>query len=111
MGTTEGAKARFRGGREWPDKCHGSGKYQHQKGCHPARPLCKARRKVNSRYRTCNCEMPHYPHRIGSVDWVRGGACVHHPEHDRIVHEMMTLTDWEDGSPIDPSDICSDRYR
>lgn len=37
----------------------------------------------------CRCGTPHYPHRPGSVDHGRG-ACVHHPEHNRVTFEIVS---------------------
>ena len=109
MGTTEGARRRFRGGREWPDSCQGPGKYQHKKGCHPRRPRCRWRKKKHEHWQTCECGIPHFIHRRGSIYW-KSGACVHHPESDRINFEMSSLQDWETGEPLDPSDINPERY-
>lgn len=110
MGTTDGARTRYRGGRPWPEKCEGPGKYQHAKGCHPKRPKCRWRRKLLPNRQVCECGMIPYPHRIGSVDWKHGGVCVHHPEFDRIMFEMTHLQDWETGESLDPEEVCYARY-
>lgn len=110
MGTTKAAMTRYRRGKQWPHKCVGPGKLQHRKGCHPSRPRCKWRRKCQKRFKKCECGIPYYPHRIKSVDWKNGGACLHHPDSDRINFEMVSLRDFETGDALDPTDICSERY-
>ena len=101
--------ATIRGGRPWPKKCEGPGKYQHRKGCRPKRPRCRWRFRKHSNWTTCECGVPHYPHRKGSVSWAHG-ACQHHPEAERINHEMVHLTDWETGEALDPAEVCAERY-
>ena len=39
---------------------------QHAPGCRPGRPRCKWHRKVNPKWKTCNCGNMHFPHRRGS---------------------------------------------
>jgi hypothetical protein len=55
-------------GRAAVRRCHGT---THKANCHPARPLCKARRRASAKYRTCECGAYHFPHRLGS------GNCGH----------------------------------
>jgi hypothetical protein len=44
------------------------GKCRHcrKPGCHPARPKCRAMRKVKPNQRVCNCGNYGFPHRVGS---------------------------------------------
>lgn len=46
--------------------------------CRPARPQCKAMRKVQPQRRPCDCGGSHYPHRVGS------NVCVSHPQHAEL---------------------------
>jgi hypothetical protein len=115
-GTKQGAKLRWRGGVDWPKKCGVLKGLKHERlnhveGCHPRRPKCRARKLKHEHWSVCKCGLPHYPHRIRTVDWKRGGACVHHPEHDRIMHEMLQMTDWDTGEDLESEEICSERYR
>ena len=91
-------------------RCRGPGRWQHKPGCHPRRPRCRWRRAKHEAYETCECGVPHYPHRRGTVDW-RAGACVHHPLHERITFEAFSLTDWETGEPLLRHELNPDRYK
>lgn len=65
-----------------PARCYGNGRtgHVHAKGCHRARPLCRAMRATHPRRSVCNCPAYWFPHRVGS------GRCGNHEAMDRFVH-------------------------
>lgn len=47
--------------------CHGNEHRQfHARGCRPARPLCRLRRRLRENRRVCVCDAYLFPHRHGS---------------------------------------------
>lgn len=43
-----------------------SGPFRHCKECRKGRPLCRWRRKLTKKYKKCDCDRYHFPHRMGS---------------------------------------------
>lgn len=35
---------------------------------------------------------------------------MHHPDAEQVNWEMVHLRDWETGEPLDPNEICAERY-
>jgi hypothetical protein len=51
-------------------------------------------RKVNSKWKLCNCGAYHYTHRKGS------GICYHAKDAEKKQWEKITGTSWDTGKPI-----------
>lgn len=62
-----------------PSRCTA---YKHAPGCRDARPKCRRRRALLSKYRPCHCSTWHFPHRAGS--------CVRYGGMPAILHRELT---------------------
>jgi hypothetical protein len=79
-----------------PAKCWGPEASKHQKGCRPARPLCRWMRRVKGIQNPCMCDAYHHTHRKGS------GRCGNAEAQEAFAHGPLPIdADARAAAPID----------